>query len=189
MHLQKRCSLSVWIALLFALSFTPYAFAWFGPSAEKPYVFLLSPLEGKEPVVPVWKWIDARTHVEVDNRPTRDGYWFGDAVFAPRPYAFLQEEFLRQVALHEERDALIEKLSGKTIRLLDFDAGVGLWVRLSEKQSGRWETVRIRASIEFDGSRYEAGDTHPFNNSEKPSPASAPMREVVKSLVNQILLF
>jgi hypothetical protein len=172
-----------------ALLGTTTAWAWFGPSAEKPYALVPSPLGSAAALVPAWTWADARVGVEADNRPTRDGYWFGDAVFTPRPYAYIQEEFLRQVALHEEREALVEKLTGKTIRLLDFEAGVGLWVRLSEKQSGRWETVRIRAAIAFDDSRYEATDIHQFNNSEKPSPVNAPMREVVKSWVNQILLF
>jgi hypothetical protein len=172
-----------------ALLASTAARAWFGPSAEKPYALVPSTLGSAAALVPTWTWVDARVGVEADNRPTRDGYWFGDAVFALRPYAYIQEEFLRQVALHEERDALVEKLTGKTIRLLEFDAAVGLWVRLNEKQSGRWESVRIRASIEFDGTRYQASDTHPFNNSEKPSPASVPMREVVQSLVNQIFLF
>jgi hypothetical protein len=134
-------------------------------------------------------WVDARVNVDPENRPTRDGYHFGDTSFRPRPFNYIEAEFLRQVALHEERTELLEKLSGKTIRLLEFDATVGLWVRFTEKQSGRWDTVRIRAVIDVDGSRYEASDAHPFRSRDKPSPASVPMREVVKSLVNQILLF
>lgn len=163
--------------------------AWFGPSAEKPYALVLSPWGTSDALVPTWTWSDARNSVETDNRPTRDGYHFGDAVFAPRPHVFIQEEYVRQVALHEEREALVEKLAGKTIQLLEFDASVGLWVRLNERQSGSWDTVRIRGVIAVDGSRYEAADAHPFNNGEKPSPVNAPMQELVKSWVNQIFLF
>jgi hypothetical protein len=165
------------------------AWAWFGPSAENPYLLVVPPLPNDQLLTPVWSWVDARSTVELQNQPTRDGYRFGDSVTSPRPYAYIKAEFLRQVALHEERPMLLEKLQAKTIRLVEFDAGVGLWIRLGEKQSGKWETVRIRAVIEVDGRRYEASDSHPFRYSEKPSPVSQPMRAVVESLVNQIVLF
>lgn len=177
------------ILVLGALVCSSPAWAWFGPSAEDPYSLEVQSLDSVQLPAPVWLWVDARANVDPDNRPTRDGYHFGDASFRPRPYNYIEAEFLRQVALHEERTELIEKLSGKTIRLLEFDATVGLWVRFTEKQSGRWDTVRIRAVIDVDGSRYEASDAHTFRSRDKPSPASIPMREVVKSLVNQILLF
>lgn len=177
------------LLVMLALFFTTPAKAWFGPSAESPYVLALTPLEKEQLPTPVWTWVDARAGVELENRPTRDGYRFGDTVFRPRPLDYLSAEFLRQVALHEERSELLEKLSGKTIRLVQFDATVGLWLRLSEKQSGKWETVRILAVIDVDGSRYESNESHPFKSAEKPSPVNIPMSDVVKSLVNQILLF
>lgn len=174
---------------MLALLFTGPARAWFGPSAESPYALAVPPLEKEQLLTPAWTWVDARAGIELENRSTRDGYRFGDAVFRPRPFDYISAEFLRQVALHEERSELLEKLSGKTICLVEFDATVGLWLRLSEKQSGKWETVRIRAVIEVGGSRYESSDSHPFKSGEKPSPVNIPMSDVVKSLVNQILLF
>ena len=165
------------------------AWAWFGPSTEDPYLLVVPPLPYDQLLTPVWSWVDARSTVEPQNQPTNDGYRFGDSVVSPRPYDYIKAEFVRQVALHEERAVLLEKLKAKTIRLVEFDSRVGLWIRLGEKQSGKWETVRIRAVIEVDGSRYEASDSHPFRYSEKPSPVNIPMRAVVESLVNQIVLF
>lgn len=174
--------------LLMALC-THSAWAWFGPSAEKPYALTVPALAPTLALMPTWTWHDARPTLELENKPTRDGYAFGDAVFKLRPAEYLQAEFLYQVATHEERAALLEKLEGKTVRLLEFNAGVGLWLRLGERQSGKWESVRVRAVMEVDGSRYEASDTHPFRSGEQPSPVSIPMREMVRNLVNQILLF
>lgn len=170
-------------------SFAEPAWAWFGPSAEKPYALVVSPIDEKQKIAPTWLWQDARPKVELENRQTRDGYLFGDAVLRPRPFEYLQAEFLRQVALHEERDVLLEKLQNKTLRLLDFEVGAGLWLRLSERQGSQWQTVRVRAVVEFEDGRYEANDNHPFNNSALPSPASVPMQDMVNSLVNQMLLF
>jgi hypothetical protein len=177
------------IGLGLLLSLLSPANAWFGPSAEKPYALAVPPLEAKDALQPTWQWKDAREKIELDNRQTRDGYMFGDTVFKLRPYDYLQAEFVRQVALHEEREALLEKLQNKTLRLLDFEASAGLWLRLSERQGSQWQTVRVRAVVDFDGSRYEAVDNYPFKSSEKPSPVSVPMQDMVKSLVNQFLLF
>jgi hypothetical protein len=165
------------------------AHAWFGPSEKEPYLITDAPALVDPAQPQTWVWADARSSVEQDNRPTANGYWFGDAVFKPRPYDFVQAEFLRQVYAHEGRDELLEKLKGKTVRLLEMEAGVGLWVRLNERQSGKWEMVRVRIAIDVDGSRYEASDMHRFAFREKPSPVSVPMRAAVSSLLNQILLF
>jgi hypothetical protein len=56
-------------------------------------------------------------------------------------------------------------------------------------QSGKWETVRVRAVIEVDGNTYEVSDAQPFGRGDKPNPISIPMRALVDSLVNQIVLF
>lgn len=179
--------LSARVLLLAFLCISP-AWAWFGPSAENPYLLEVSPVPSDQQLSPVWFWVDARSKVELQNQPTRDGYHFGDTVLNPRPFDYIKAEFIRQVALHEERTALLEKLNGKTIRLLQFDADVGLRIRLTEMQASKWEAVRITVVIDVDGNRYEASDIHPFRNNEKPSPVSTPMRAVVESLVNQIAL-
>jgi hypothetical protein len=173
------------LVLLSASLCSGSAWAWFGPSAADPYSLVVPPIVNDQQLSPVWFWVDARPTVELENQPTRDGYHFGDAVLSPRPFDYIKAEFVRQVALHEERAALLEKLNGKTIRLIEFDASVGLRIRLGEMQSNKWEAVRIRAVIEVDGNRYEASDTHPFRNGDKPSPVSIPMRAVVETLVNQ----
>lgn len=175
--------------LLATLMLATPARGWFGPSAKAPYV-IVDPAAAKAgSLIPGWTWVDARIHIDPENRPTRDGYWFGDAVMEPRPFTYIQAEFLRQVDAHEDREVLLERLQGKTLRLLEFEAGVGLWLRLSDRQQSKWETVRVRAVIEMDGRRYEATDTHPFNNSETPSPVSVPMQGLVQSLVIQVHLF
>ena len=136
-----------------------------------------------------WRWEDARTNVQLDNLSTRDGYRLGDTVFKPRPFDYLQAEFARQVLAHPARDALQSLLANQTLRLVDSDVSVGLWMRFIEHQQGNWDMVRVRLNIDFNGGRYEALDTHPFKSREKPSPVSAPMQAVVKSLVNQLHLF
>jgi hypothetical protein len=177
------------VGLITSCLFVGTAWAWFGPSVEDPYL-LEAPSTVREPhPSQTWFWLDSRTAIELDNRPTRDGYHFGDAVFRPRPFDYIQREFLRQVAHHDDRAELMDKLKGKTVRLLEFDAVVGLWVRLGEAQPGKWETVRVRAVIEVDGNRYEASDSHPFRYGDKPSPASIPMKALVESLVNQMVHF
>lgn len=167
------------------------AWAWFGPSAESPYALVDTPAAqapGAQELV-VWRWVEARTAIETENRPTQDGYALGDAVFAPRPGVYLERAFATEVFAHEERDALLEKLRGATVRLVLVEIDVGLWARLTQRQSSSWETVRVKVAVEVNGQRYEALQAHPFRSRERPSPVATPMREAVQSLVQQILLF
>ena len=174
--------LSLWVCA--ALLSGP-ALAWMGPSEQDPYLLgnAASPLVN-------WHWDDARgAGLQTTNIATRDGYRLGDEVFKPRPFEYLQAEFARQVQAHPAQASLQKRLSGQTLRLLESDVAVGLWMRFTEHQQGNWDMVRVRLVIEFEGSRYEAIDTHPFKSRAKPSPVSAPMQAVVVSLVNQLQLF
>lgn len=173
----------LWLGVCAALVGGP-AQAWFGPSEEDPY--LLN--NATAPAVD-WQWTDARVGLQTVNLPTRDGYSLGDAVFKPRPFDYLQAEFARQVHAHPAHALLQKRLNGQTLRLVESDVSVGLWMRFTEHQPGNWDMVRVRLVIEFEGGRYEAIDTHPFKSREKPSPVSAPMQAVVLSLVNQLHLF
>lgn len=188
MHPRRR---SLRGLVLCAACLAAPVWAWFGPSAESPYLLTEPHMAPTEPAEakPVWTWVDARTRIAPDNHPSRDGYRLGDAVFSPRPGAYMQQAFFQEVWAHEERATLLEKLQGTTIRLLEVEVDVGLWVRLSERQSGSWETVRVRVVVEVNGERYEALQVHPFRAREKPSPAATPMRDAVQSLVQQILMF
>lgn len=179
----------VCVPVLLLLSAGP-AQAWFGPSERDPYAIgdAQAAVSAAAPAVG-WRWVDARAQLQIDNVAIRDGYQLGDAVFRPRPFDFLQAEFARRVEAHPARDALRQRLQGQTLRLVESEVTVGLWIRLNERQSGNWDMVRVRLVVEWDGGRYEALDTHPFRLREKPSPVSAPMQAVVQSLVNQIHLF
>lgn len=183
--------LFVRIALSALAVFAVPSWGWMGPSAESPYALTEPGTAQAEPSpgLVVWRWVDARAHIETENRPTQDGYALGDTVFAPRPGVFLERAFAQEVFAHEERAALLEKLQGATVRLLAADVEVGLWVRLSQRQSSGWDTVRIKVALEVNGSRYEALQVHPFSSRERPSPVATPMREAVQSLAQQILLF
>lgn len=156
------------------------------PTPEKPYT--LGP--GSAGIASVgWRWVDARGTLMQDNQSTQDGVMFGESVLRPSSNDFLQAEFARAVAAHEEADALRAKLQGKTIRLTGFETSAGLWVRLSQQQQGKWDMMRAKVTVEVDGQRYESMDTHRFRNSDQPSPLSPAVRTAVQSLVNQIHLF
>mgnify|MGYP001765228419 CR=1 FL=1 len=157
------------------------------PTPEKPYQ-LATPGEAV-PTGASWTWIDARQDVAQDNASTQDGMRFGDAVMNPRPYAQLQTEFARAVARHEAVAELRNKLAGKVIQVQALELEVGLWARLSQRQQGAWEFVRVRVVVDVDGSRYEARDVHKFDNGERPSPVSIPLRNAAENLVQQIHLF
>lgn len=174
-----------WVICLWAAFSGASAFAWLGPSEQDPYLL-------GNPAAPVtdWRWEDARgASLQATNLATRDGYRLGDTVFKPRPFEYLQAEFARQVQAHPAQAALKKRLHHQTLRLIESDVAVGLWMRFTEHQQGNWDMVRVRLVIEFDGDRYEAIDTHPFRSREKPSPVSAPMQAVVQSLVSQLQLF
>jgi hypothetical protein len=136
-----------------------------------------------------WRWLDARATPAQDNRATQDGIVFGEAVLRPAPYEFIQAEFARAVAAHEESQELLDKLRGKTIRLLALESSAGLRIRLSESQQGKWDVMRVRMTVDVDGRSYEAGDVHTFSNSDQPSPLSPAIQNAIKGLVNQIHLF
>jgi hypothetical protein len=156
------------------------------PTPEKPYILGA----GGAGIAPVgWRWVDARGALTPDNRSTQDGVIFGDAVLQPPSNDFLQAEFARAVAAHEQAAELRAKLQGKTIRLISFEATAGLWVRLSQQQQGKWDVMRAKIIVELDGQRYESLDTHRFSNSDLPSPLSPAVRTAVQALVNQIHLF
>lgn len=157
------------------------------PTPDEPYQ-LAAPGEAV-PTGVTWTWVDARQDVAPENAPTQDGMRFGDAVMNPRPFVQLQAEFARAVARHEAAAELREKLAGKTIRVRELALEVGLWARLSQRQDGGWEFVRTRIELEVDGSRYEARDVHKFDNGERPSPVSLPLRNAADNLVQQIHLF
>lgn len=156
------------------------------PTPDKPYQ-IAAP--GEAVPTGVWTWVDERTAVPADNVSSADGLRFGDAVMNPRPFTQLQVEFARAVAQHEAAAELRQKLDGKTLRVHELELAVGLWARLSQRQQGAWEFVRVRIVVDVDGSRYEARDVHPFDNSERPSPVSIPLRNAVQNLVQQIHLF
>ncbi|MCU0927559.1 MAG: hypothetical protein MUF44_16695 [Hydrogenophaga sp.] len=157
------------------------------PTPETPYQ-LAAPGDAV-PTGATWTWLDARPEVVLDNASTNDGMRFGDAVMNPRPFVQLQAEFARAVTRHEAAAELRDKLNGKTIRVRALTLEVGLWVRLSQRQDGRWEFVRTRIELDVDGSRYEALDVHKFDNGERPSPLSTPLRNAAENLVQQIHLF
>ncbi len=101
--------------LLLATLCISSAWAWFGPSAENPYLLVVQPLTYDQLLSPVWFWVDARSTGELESQPTRDGYHFGDSFVSPRPFGYIKAEFATQVAMHEERKDVLEKLNGKTI--------------------------------------------------------------------------
>jgi hypothetical protein len=156
------------------------------PTPEKPYVVGA----GGAGLAPVgWRWVDTRGPLMAENRSTQDGVIFGEAVLQPPSNEFLQAEFARAVAAHEQSAELRAKLQGKTLRLIGFEATAGLWVRLSQQQQGKWDVMRAKIIVELDGQRYESLDTHRFSNSDLPSPLSPALRNAVQALVNQIHLF
>lgn len=175
-------------AMAFAtLALTAPAHAWFGPSEEKPYEFHALSAEPSDGVT--WTWQDRRTTIRIENQATKDGYALADTVFRPRPAAYLQAEFAQQIMVHAERDAIVDKLRGQTIELLQCEIDVGLWLRLGERQSGKWETVRVYVRIRIDGQIFEALATQPFKSGASPSPAADSMRAAAGSLVEQIHQF
>lgn len=156
------------------------------PTADKPYRLTTE----TAPLTPTpWTWVDARPPVQADNTSTRDGVVFGDAVMQPRPYTMLQQLFQQAVQAHPAAADLANKLRGENIRLENLELSVGLWNRLSERQAGNWEFVRVTVLITIDGRRYEAKDVHKFDNSERPSPLNRPLQNAVDNLVEQIHLF
>lgn len=157
------------------------------PTPDKPYQ-LARPGEAA-PTGTAWQWVDARQGIALENASTQDGMRFGDAVMSPRPFVQLQHEFARAVARHEAAPAIRQQLAGKTLRVQALDLEVGLWARLSQRQDGRWEFVRVRIALDVDGSVFEARDVHKFDNSEQPSPVSIPLRNAAENLVQQIHLF
>lgn len=156
------------------------------PSPEKPYRLDTGAALAK---AAPWTWTDARTRVVPDNTGTRDGVVFGDEVMAPRPFPMLQHLFLQAVQAHPASTALVEKLRGQELRLENLEMSVGLWNRLSERQTGNWEFVRVTVLVTLNGRRYEAKDVHKFDNSERPSPLNRPLQSAVDNLVEQIHLF
>ena len=136
-----------------------------------------------------WRWVDARGALMQDNKSTQDGVMFGETVLRPPSNDFIQAEFARAVAAHEDADAIRAKLQGKTIRLLGFEASAGLWLRVNQQQQGKWDMMRAKVTVDVDGQRYESLDTHRFSNNDQPSPLSPAVRNAVQALVNQIHLF
>ncbi len=171
-------------ALLVIGLFCGSAHGWFGPSEQDPYVF--HPINTVAPEAVTWRWVDRRETIRSTNLATKDGYALADNVFRPLPATYLAAEFARQVIDHAEHASIAEKLRGKTIELTLCEIDVGLWLRLSERQSSKWETVRISVRIRVDGQEFEALEMHPFRSRENPSPAAEPMREAAKNLVEQI---
>lgn len=158
------------------------------PTAQTPYAMVL-PSDPAAPGAGLWSWTDARPRPALDNRQTPAGLVFGDAVMQPRPFAMVQREFHKAVAGHDAAQALTARLEGQALRLDAFEASVGLWTKLSEKQSSQWEFVRVRLAVTVDGQRYEALDVHRFNPSDQPSPLSIPLRNAVESIVQQLHQF
>ncbi len=158
------------------------------PTAQTPYA-MVSPSDAAAPAADLWTWTDARPSAMPENREIASGLVFGDAVMRPRPFVMVQREFRTAVAGHEAADALTQRLQGKAIRLDAFEASVGLWSRLSEKQASKWEFVRVHLAVTVDGQRFEALDVHRFNNDDQPSPISIPLRNVVENIVQQMHLF
>jgi hypothetical protein len=166
-----------------------WACQWLGPCPDKPYVLAESFNTTATPVVASWRWKDSRTIIEPDNRPTKDGYVFADNVVSPRPFEYLQREFVRQLAEHESREEIIEKLKDQDIALTDLEMGVGLWFRGTEHAQGRWEFMRVRIRIEIDGREHQALGVHRFSNRDRPSPISPPMKDAIAQLLNMIHMF
>lgn len=158
------------------------------PTPEQPYA-LTTASSAHAQRTGTWNWVDARRVVAPDNTSTPAALVFGDAVMRPRPFEAVQTEFERAVASHEASTELKTKLHGKQIRLEAFEASVGLWAKLSERQQGSWEVVRVKLTLTVDGQRYEAIDVHRFNNGDRPSPVSIPLSNAVNNIVNQIHLF
>lgn len=180
-------SSAILVTAFAALVLTAPAHAWFGPSEEKPYAFHppgVVPTDGV-----TWIWHDGRTKIRTENQATQDGYALADTVFHPRPATYLQAEFARQVMEHPERDAISEKLRGHTIELLQCEIDVGLWLRLGERQSSKWETVRVYVRIHVNGQTFDSLETQAFRPGASPSPVADPMRATASSLVEQILQF
>lgn len=174
---------------LFLCSGQAWACQWLGPCPDKPYVLAESFVTAATPVVANWRWEDARTQIESDNRATTDGYVFADNVVRPRPLAYIQQEFSRQLAEHEDREAIIEKISGQTIKLIKLEMSVGLWFRGTEHAQGRWDFMRVKMRIDIDGTQHEALGVHRFNSRDKPSPMSPPMKDAVAQLLNLVHAF
>lgn len=166
-----------------------WACQWMGPCPDKPYVLADSFSSAATPLTASWRWKDTRTLIEAINRPTPDGYVFADNVVKPSPFDYLQQEFLRQVAEHESREEIIEKLNGQTIQLSALEMSVGLWFRGTERAQGRWEFMRVKIRIDIDGREHEALGVHRFSNRDKPSPMSPPMKDAVSQLVEMVRMF
>jgi len=189
---MHRMNLNGLFSFFIAFSLTTssaWACQWLGPCPDKPYVLADSFVAKATPLVSNWRWEDARTSIEADNRPTTDGYIFADNVVQPRPFDYLQREFLRQLAEHEQRDEILEKLKDQTIKLLKLEMSVGLWFRGMERTQGRWEFMRVKIRIDINGHEHEALGVHRFNNRDKPSPMSPPMQDAVSQLLNMVQAF
>lgn len=166
-----------------------WACQWLGPCPDKPYVLAESFATTATPLVPDWRWEDARTVIEPDNRQTIDGYVFADNVVSPKPFEYLQREWLKQLAEHESREEIVEKLREQTIKLIKLEMGVGLWFRGTERAQGLWEFMRVKIRVDIDGREHEALGVHRFNNRDRPSPMSAPMKDAVSQLLNMVQAF
>lgn len=175
------------VALLAVSLLCESAYGWFGPSEQAPYVLHPTRVVAADSIT--WRWVDRRETIRTTNQATKDGYALADNVFQPRPAAYLSAEFARQVMDHAEHESIIEKLRGKTIELTQCEVDVGLWLRWSERQSSKWETVRVSIRIRIDGQTFEALETHPFRPGETPSPAAEPLRDAARNLVEQIYQF
>ena len=178
---------TIFSTALATLALATTAHAWFGPSEQKPYEF--HALSAAPPGEVTWTWQDRRTTIRTENQATKDGYALADTVFRPRPATYLQGEFAQQVMAHAESDAIADKLRGQSIELLQCEIDVGLWLRLGERQSSKWETVRVYVRIRIDGQIFEALETQAFKSGASPSPAADSMRAAASSLVEQIHQF
>ncbi len=158
------------------------------PTPQSPYL-LAAPGNPVALAKDSWTWRDARGPVPTDNTSTRDGLLFGETVLQPRPFSYVQAEFARAVAASDGRDELAQKLKEKTITLETFEASVGLWSRLSERQQSKWEFVRVRIVITIDGQRIEGQSVDKFAVDGAPSPLSLSAHNAVENTVQQILLF
>ncbi|HSV47858.1 MAG TPA: hypothetical protein VLJ58_18860 [Ramlibacter sp.] len=156
------------------------------PTAAQPYL-LMEP--ATSPAQSAWQWTEARPPADFEVRETAAGVQFGDRVMLPRPAQAVQALFAQSVAAHEDAAQLRQHLAGKTLRLTALEAHAGLRTRLSERQVGQWEVMRVRLVVEVGPRSYEALDVHSFSNSERPSPLSIPLRNAVDNLVRQIHLF
>lgn len=166
-----------------------WACQWLGPCPDKPYVLSESFSTQATPLIAGWRWEDQRTLIETENRPTTDGYVFADNVVSPKPFEYVQREFARQLAEHDAREEIVEKLRDQKILLTKLEMSVGLWFRGTERAQGRWEFMRVKIRIDVDGREHEALGVHRFNNRDKPSPMTAPMQDAVSQLLNMIQAF